>query len=225
MPRLGSWAPALVASVTLSFHAPLLLAQSTDDDLRKEIQQLREKLEQLEKKLEQQPAAAAPQPASPSAREQALQQKVDDLDQQVRILGRKQELAQEETAADKEKSKSAGIVAAGPEGFGIRSADNAFRLNLKGVVQVDGRFYDGTRLSRPPVTGTQTPDTFLVRRARPIIEGTLYDKYDFRIMPDFGNGKQQLFDAYLQARFLPEVQLRVGKYKSPFGQERLQNAA
>ena len=222
MRSLRSWALTLVASVTLSFHAPLVLAQSTDEDLRKEIQQLRERLEQLEKKLERQPAAAAPQPATPSTREQALQQKVDDLDQQVRVLGRKQELAQEQTTAEKEKNKSNGVVVAGREGFGIRSADNAFKLNFKGVLQVDSRFYDGTRLSSPPVPGTQTPDTFLLRRARPIIEGTLYDKYDFRLMPDFGNGKQQLFDAYIQARFLPELQLRVGKYKSPFGLEQLQ---
>ncbi|HYL19563.1 MAG TPA: porin, partial [Burkholderiales bacterium] len=222
MRSLRSWALALVAFAALSLPAPSLFAQTTDDDLRKEIQDLRQKLEQLEKKLEEQPAATAPQPASPSAREQALQQKVDDLDQQVRIFGRKQELAQEETAAEKEKNKSAGVVVAGPEGFGIRSADNAFRLNLKGVIQVDARFYDGTRLSSPPVPGAQTPDTFLLRRVRPVIEGTLYDKYDFRIMPDFGGGKQQLFDAYLQARFLPELQLRVGKYKSPFGLEQLQ---
>ena len=52
MRSLRYWALALVASVSLSFHASLLLAQSTDDDLRNEIRQLREKLEQLEKKLE-----------------------------------------------------------------------------------------------------------------------------------------------------------------------------
>src|SRR5262245_31112333 len=105
MRSLRSWAPALVA-FALSIPAPQLFAQSTDEDLRKEIQQLREKLEQLEKKLEQQPAAAAPQATTPTQREQALQQKVDDLDQQVRVLGRKQELAQEEAAAEKDKNKS-----------------------------------------------------------------------------------------------------------------------
>ena len=29
-------------------------------------------------------------------------------------------------------------------------------------------------------------DTFLIRRARPILEGTLFDVVDFRLMPDFG---------------------------------------
>ncbi len=230
MRSLRSWVPALAVAGSLSFHASLLFAQTGDEDLRKEVQELRQKLERLERRLEQQPESTTPQAATPAAgnagqsstREQALQQKADDLDQQVRILGRKQEIQQEEKAAEKEKEKSAATLVAGPQGFGIKSADNAFKLNFKGVLQVDSRFYNGTRASSPPVPAAQTPDTFLIRRARPIIEGTLYDKYDFRLMPDFGVGKQQLFDAYLQASFLPEIQLRTGKFKSPFGLEQLQ---
>ena len=46
----------------------------------------------------------------------------------------------------------------------------------------------------------------------------------FRIQPDFGGGKVILQDAYLDARFLPEIQLLVGKTKTPFLLERLQSA-
>jgi phosphate-selective porin OprO/OprP len=146
-----------------------------------------------------------------------LRQQVEELDQKIRILQRKQEVETETAAA---KDTESARVTAGPEGFGINSADNAFRLNFHGDLQVDSRSYQGTRLSSPP--GTQTPDTLLIRRARPIIEATLYDKYDFRPMPDFGGGQTVLFDAYGQARFASEFQLRAGKFKSPVGLEQLQ---
>jgi len=146
-----------------------------------------------------------------------LKQQVEELDQKIRVLQRPQEIDKEAAAG---KSKETASVVAGPEGFGIRSADNAFRLNFHGDLQFDSRSYLGTRLSSPP--GTQTPDTLLIRRARPIIEATLHDKYDFRLMPDFGGGQTVLFDAYGQARFAPEIQLRAGKFKPPVGLEQLQ---
>jgi phosphate-selective porin OprO/OprP len=228
--RLSTVWVAAFAAAGLSLQSTPLLAQnpSVEDELRKEIQELHNRLEQLEKKLDQrnaQPATAVPvQPAQaqPSDQERALQQRVEELDQQVKVLGRKQELQQEDAATAREKEKTSASVTAGPSGFGIKSADDSFRVNLKGTLQVDARFYNGTRLSSPPAPGTQTPDTFLIRRARPILSATLYDKYDFYLMPDFGVGKTQLFDAYFQARFIPEIQLRAGKFKSPVGLEQLQ---
>jgi phosphate-selective porin OprO/OprP len=146
-----------------------------------------------------------------------LRQQVEELDQKIRVLQRQQELDKEAAAAKMNQTAS---VTAGPDGFGIRSADDAFGLRLHGDLQADYRSYQGTRLSSSP--GTQTPDTLLLRRARPIIEATSYDKYDFRLMPDFGGGQAVLFDAYGQARFTPGFQLRVGKFKPPVGLEQLQ---
>jgi len=48
--------------------------------------------------------------------------------------------------------------------------------------------------------------------------------FDYRLMPDFGQGTARLFDGYLNARLWPAAQLRVGKYKPPVGLERLQSA-
>lgn len=146
-----------------------------------------------------------------------LKRQMEELDQKIRVLQRLQELDREAAAA---RAREIASLSAGPDGFGIRSADNAFRLNLHGDLQVDSRSYQGTRLSSPP--STQTPDTLLLRRARPIVEATLYEKYDFRVMPDFGGGQTVVFDAYGQARFTPEFQLRVGKFKPPVGLEQLQ---
>jgi phosphate-selective porin OprO/OprP len=43
-------------------------------------------------------------------------------------------------------------------------------------------------------------------------------------MPDFGQGRTVIQDAYVNARFNPAAQLMFGKFKSPVGLERLQSA-
>ena len=68
-------------------------------------------------------------------------------------------------------------------------------------------------------------DTDLIRRARPIIEGTLFVKYDFRLSPDFANGGIQIFDAYVDAKYNSAFKLRVGKYKPFVDLERLQSGS
>ena len=201
---------ALVAAGLLWLPSPALRAQSTsDEELRNEIQELRQKLERLEQKLEQQSQTqTAPAPPAPP---EALQQRVDELDQQVRILGRKQEIQQEELAT---KAKESPVVSSvGERGVSFRSADGRNEIRLRGVFQADQRFFLGDSI------GT---DTFVLRKVRPIIEGTVADIYDFRIMPDFGNGKAVLQDAYAAARFAPWAKLTVGKMKQPIGLERLQ---
>ena len=138
----------------------------------------------------------------------------ESLDQRVRILERKLELAEEKAA---EKAKSAVAVKADMDGFSLKSANGDFQLKLRGYAQLDGRLFLGD--ARKPQT-----DTFLLRRARPILEGTIYRIFEFRIMPDFGGGQATLYDAYLEARFSPTLRLRAGKFKPPVGIERLQSA-
>jgi len=119
--------------------------------------------------------------------------------------------------AQSENPNPPATVTAGRDGFSIRSADNAFQLRLRGYVQLDGRFYQDDVAKK----GT---DTFIIRRARPILEGTIFKIFDFRIMPDFGAGTTVLQDAYVNARFAPGFQVRAGKFKPPVGLERLQSA-
>jgi phosphate-selective porin OprO/OprP len=109
------------------------------------------------------------------------------------------------------------VVSVGPDGFTLASADKQFQLKLRGYVQADGRYFASEK-DRPAV------NTFLVRRARPILDGTLFGLVDFRIMPDFGSGTAVLQDAYVDLRPWPELRLRVGKYKPPTeGLEQLQS--
>src|SRR4029450_8093885 len=93
----------------------------------------------------------------------------------------------------------------------------AFGVRFRGYLHADARFFFEDD-DRPNV------DTFLIRRARPIFEATAFRIFDLRIMPDFGEGRTVLQDAYLDARFLDELKLRIGKLKEPFGIERLHSA-
>ncbi|HXY40232.1 MAG TPA: porin [Vicinamibacteria bacterium] len=105
-------------------------------------------------------------------------------------------------------------VAAEPEGFVVQSADGNYRLQFNSIVQADGRFYEND----PARLGT---DTFLLRSARPILQGTVASRFDVYLAPDFGQGQSLIQDAYVEGRFSPWARLRVGKFKTPFGLERL----
>lgn len=164
------------------------------------------------------PTPAPPAETEPAADEaeapKSVEERLDEIDQKLRVLDRRGEIKDE---AEAEKAKTATTPTSGKDGFSFKSADGAYVLKLRGYVQFDGRYFSDDR-SRPNV------DTFLLRRARPIFEGTVFDRFDFRIMPDFGQGTSVLFDAYLEARFTPYFKVRAGKFKPPVGLERLQGA-
>jgi phosphate-selective porin OprO/OprP len=161
------------------------------------------------------PFLAGPlQAQEPQDGAQTQEEKIEELDQKVRILERKEELRQEQ---ETEKAKTATSVTSGKDGFSIKSADGAYVLKLRGYAQFDGRFFQKDD-ERPAV------DTFTLRRVRPMFEGTVFKIFDFRIMPDFGQGQTVLFDAYIEGRFSPYFKVRAGKFKPPVGLERLQSA-
>ncbi len=142
------------------------------------------------------------------------EEKIQELDQQIRILARQIEIEKE--AADAAKA-TAPAVAAGAGGFEIRSADSAFRVRIRGYLHADSRYYGDDDDNRGL-------DTFIVRRARPILEATFFKIFDFRVMSDFGGGTAVVQDAYVDARFSKVFNLRAGKQKPPLGQERLLSA-
>ena len=111
--------------------------------------------------------------------------------------------------------KSTAFISAGPNGFMLNSGDSNFVIALHGLVQVDSR----TFFSDDKVSGN---DTFLLRRARPIISGTVYRDFDFLLTPEFGGNVVQILDAQFNYRLMPELQLQVGKMKPPVGLEALQ---
>jgi len=168
-------------------------------------------------------AALAALPTAVAAEETSqedLSKRIDELQQEIAVVKRQLEVKQEQDARDKDLT---GIVTVDSQGFQIRSRDNhTYRLRLRGYVQSDGRFFVGN--------DEDANDTFLIRRARPILEGTLFDILDFKLMPDFGGAGTSstatatLQDAWLDYRPWPWLQLQTGKYKPPVGLERLQSA-
>ena len=66
-------------------------------------------------------------------------------------------------------------------GFYVESPDKAFMLHFTGQIQLDYREFLRTK-DRSDI------DTFLLRRARFGLEATLEKYYEFRFLPDFGQG-------------------------------------
>ena len=161
--------------------------------------------------------------AFPAQAQEELRQKVDDLEQQLRVLKRQLELDKE---ASTEKNKTTPVVSIGTSGLSIRSADTNFVMKIRGYIQADARFYPDDAAAAAP------NDTFLLRRVRPIIEGTVWDKFDYRLMLDFGSNLSLssandpfVQDAYFNWRLFPELQIQGGKFKEPVSLERLQSGS
>jgi phosphate-selective porin OprO/OprP len=144
-----------------------------------------------------------------------LKQEIEDLAQRLKVLERKLEVQQETAQAAAAETP---VVKASPKGFSFQSKDGANIVKLRGLVQVDDRYF------LDDVTPASS-STVILRRVRPILEGTVNNIYDFRLMPDFGQGKTVLFDAYVAARFKPSFVVTAGKFKPLVGLERLQSAS
>jgi phosphate-selective porin OprO/OprP len=144
----------------------------------------------------------------------ALLQRLEEAEQRIKVLERKLELQDEATTA---AAASTPVVRAQPNRWALQSSDGASSVRLRGVLHVDGRHFEGDG-------SPATSNTWLLRRVRPMIEGTFANYYDFRFTPDFGGGKTVVQDAYVTARFKPWAQVTVGKFKVPVGLERIQSA-
>lgn len=165
----------------------------------------------------------------------ALRQQIEALSQKVQQLEQKNATDKETMSQVKtltEKAKTAPLVSIGATGLKVSSADSNFVFGIRGYIQADGRF--GVASS-----AANYNDTFLMRRVRPVFEGSLYKVIDYRVMLDFGSGASAtsasstsstgndgfVQDAWANIRFLPELQFQVGKMKPPTGLERSQSTA
>jgi phosphate-selective porin OprO and OprP len=209
--KLKHWISAAVAGVLFVFPARAAddtVPHSTEaaeiETLKKQVQELDQKVQVLEQQRELEQHAVA----------ETNQEQIRALDQKVRILERQRELDKEETTA---ATKNAPRISLGTGGFNLTSADTNFAISLHGYMQWDSRTFVQNGLA----PGT---DGFIFRRIRPIISGTVSHDFDFLLMPDFGGSSPTIYDAYLNYRPWPELQLQAGRFKSPIGLERLQSA-
>jgi phosphate-selective porin OprO/OprP len=99
-------------------------------------------------------------------------------------------------------------------GISVETDDGENKLQFGALLQMDGRFVPDDPLHA-------VTDTLVLRRARPILQGRAARYFEFRLMPDFGNGTVVLFDAYFDTRLSKSLRVRVGKDKTPIGLEQL----
>jgi len=101
------------------------------------------------------------------------------------------------------------------DGFFVQTANGDYRLLFGFVGQTDGRFVVDDPLHA-------VTNTFTLRKFRPTWTGRIARYFDFKLMPDMGNGTVVVQDAYLDIRFSPKFRIRTGKDKTPVGLELLQ---
>jgi phosphate-selective porin OprO/OprP len=100
------------------------------------------------------------------------------------------------------------------KGFFFESNDKDFSLRLTGQIQLDYREFLNTK-DRTDI------DTFLLRRARFGLEATLFKYYEFRFLPDFGQGTTIVQDAYMNIHYWDAFQVETGRFKQPISYEQL----
>ncbi len=92
-------------------------------------------------------------------------------------------------------------------------AQSPSSVALHGDLQADTR----------SVWGEADVSTSVVRRARIQVEGTADERFRFRLLSDFGSGRVEIQDAFVDALVVPGVTVRVGKFKGPVGLELLRS--
>lgn len=145
----------------------------------------------------------------------ALREQIRQLDQKLRILERNLEIRDETAAAEARKQP---VLAVGDRGLSVTSGDKTFNVRIGALLQADFRHFGNDDAD----TGK---DGFLFRRVRPTIQGTVNEKFGFRLTPEFAGGNFQLLDATVSYTPGPAVVVTVGKFKAPFDLERLQSAS
>jgi len=172
-------------------------------------------------------ALAQAQPPAPDVREieqrlAAQEARLQEQDarlkaQEARLREQQAQLQQQQQVVRPPPPPPTPFWGIGPDGLFIGPKET-LQVRIRALLQADGRAYFDTNAQ--PI-----PDQFVIRRARPILEGTIANFVDFRLQPDFGQGTAVIQDAFIDVRLWPFLALRGGKFKSPFGLERLQHDA
>ncbi|MDL5048670.1 porin [Oscillatoria amoena NRMC-F 0135] len=145
----------------------------------------------------------------------SVQQQLAELREQIAILERKNEIAEEEAERRKQTNPTFRI---GDSGIRFESADKKYQIRLGGLLHVDSRWF----IADDQNAAATSNDAFLLRRVRPSISGTFAERFSFNITPELA-GSPSLLDAWLNINFVDEAQLKIGQWKSPVSLERLQS--
>lgn len=165
-------------------------------------------------------------PAAASEAEMAaMAEKIKFLEAQLNELKSQQEqivknqqaqVSSRVTAIEPTTGKDGNIsVSVGSKGLEVKSGADDTLMRIRGFGQADARFF------MDDDTGT---DDFELRRARLVIEGEIGDFY-YRFSPDFGGDETTLPDLYAGYHYSDAIGAQIGKFKVPFGLERLRSSS
>jgi phosphate-selective porin OprO/OprP len=184
---------------------------------------LERRVKELEDIIRRMPANAAPPSAQPEIQLPVLlsiqaapqAQDTPTLPPPTAVDEGKEKDSDKTSESKSEKSDTSSSPLAGwKDGFFLQSKEKDFYLRITGQIQADYRAFieqaDGVDI-----------DTFLIRRARLGIEADMYRYYEFRLLPDFGQGQTVLQDAYLNVHYWDGLMFEVGKFKQPMSYEQL----
>jgi phosphate-selective porin OprO and OprP len=142
---------------------------------------------------------------------------VQELEQKIKVIDRKSELAEEAAAT---KKKETPIVQT-EDGFGFKSADGKNEIKLQGRVEADYHAFGKN--------DAQNADTFDIRRTYLTLAGKVYNDYDFKVTGTFGDQladatgtkttKTILDEAYFGINWWKPAKFRFGQFQMPFGLE------
>lgn len=128
-------------------------------------------------------------------------------------------------ATDHVVPSSAGLSVSNPrgnavmlngKGLNFSNPSGSTQLRIHGYLQADGRLFAANLFG-------QEHNVLLFRRIRPLVEGTLGNNVTFRFMPDFGEGRPVIQEAYADLGTGPNGHVQVGKFKTPIGLEVLRS--
>ncbi len=163
----------------------------------------------------------------------SLEQRLDNLEQQVAILKRQIENNKED--AKTQAGTTPLVTANSKDGFSIKSPDGNFSLRIGGYTQVEARGFAANNKEELGEVSSIIP-----RRVRLIIQGTVAHDFDYYVQPDFGYNNTYsdsggtissspsayavaLQDAWIDWKYFPDFTIKAGKFKTPFDLENLQD--
>jgi phosphate-selective porin OprO/OprP len=205
-------------AIALAMAAQVAQGQQASDDVNKKLDAMMKRLEQQDEKIKNQDETIKRQQEiieslqKGGAKAGGVETLTPKQEKQVEQLV-SQYLNKEEVRVDLGME---GVIAGYKDGFFLASRDQSYKLKFTGYMQADAR----------APGQTPTASTFLVRRARPTIEGTLGKYYNFKVQPDFGMGVTRLRDAYIDLAYFGDLSTtRLGKFKGPQGLEQLTSSS
>jgi phosphate-selective porin OprO/OprP len=219
-------AAALVAAVAATLLVPAAQAgETTVAELLDRIEQLEKSLAEVREQAEKASEAceargdeagagsASPAASPPAGAKEAAPSPAADAD--AAPVGRTGRPVVVVDTGDAPPSRQMTAGYTNKSGFFLESRDETYKLQLGGYIQADSHFF---------VDHGGGDDEFTIRRARLALEGRIAERYKFQLMPDFAEDGVTIEDAFVDVEFARWAELRAGKFKTPFGIERLQSS-